>query len=61
MLVKFLQPWRNYNAGELAGFDEETARMLVSYGTAEFVEPAPEERSVEEVAQDRMVKRSRRK
>ena len=45
--VRFKVGMRGYNAGEIAGFDEETARKLVESGKAEWVEgfepgPPPE-------------------
>ena len=33
--VTFKKPWRGYNKGEVAGFDEETAASLVDAGLAD--------------------------
>lgn len=33
--VKFLKPWRHYNSGETAGFDDEQADKLVDGKVAE--------------------------
>lgn len=34
-VVKFLKGWRGYNAGEIAGFDTETADTLIDGDVAE--------------------------
>jgi hypothetical protein len=41
--VRFLQPWRLYNGGEVAGFDPEITAMLIGSGVAVEHEAAAEE------------------
>lgn len=39
MLVKFKRSWRNYNGGEVAGFDDAMTESLISSGIAEMFDP----------------------
>lgn len=61
-VVKFLQNWRNYNGGEVAGFPEEQADTLVKSGTAvDYVDPkapaaAPKDKMVGEAPKQKGAK-----
>lgn len=50
--VKLLQPFRQFNAGEVAGFDEKTVRGLVNAGAAVVVKKDPASGKLVEVPLD---------
>ena len=49
--VTFKKPWRGYNKGEVAGFDEETAASLVDAGLADSQTQAKPVRGKQNVAE----------
>ncbi len=58
MLVRFIRSWGVYNAGEVAGFDEETVRKLIKLGVVEILEV---EKEIEKPPQDKMQGRQKTK
>lgn len=40
VLVQFTRQWRNYNDGEVSGWDEDFAKRLVDIGVAAYVKTA---------------------
>lgn len=44
-IVKFLKSWRGYNAGEIAGFDADTAEALLRGKVAEEHDASTEQRT----------------
>jgi hypothetical protein len=44
LVVKFVQKWNQYNAGELAGFETQLAHRLVQGGVATLVGPPTQPR-----------------
>lgn len=55
MLVRFLRAYGIYNAGEIAGFEDELAQKLIELKIAEEVGEVIE-KAIEEPAKDKMVK-----
>lgn len=49
--VTFKKPWRGYNKGEVAGFDEETAESLVDAGLADLQTQAKPARGKQNAAE----------
>lgn len=61
MVIRFLRGYPPYNAGEVAGFDDEVANDLIRKGTAELYKPEVLAEAVKEPPQDRAVKEAKAK